>query len=436
MSLITYFIEGYRSSNKKATVQYPKVIASRNLKKKRSIPKGNLSIRGDGEINSSPTPDFSAQEIEETFKKELGITLSCIGYLVGGATETHALHIPHNSFKSVVNPNVIDELVLKMGLDNEPTITHRKSNWKTNKNVIEITFTRKKKQIQHLGDYLNSFDFWDTEGSLVTPIGKSSKPLFLDLAKMVHISVTGMTGSGKSEFLNNIIFAIHHRYSKEEVKFAFIDPKILEFPIYKESPLIMDWYYRGDDENGELENAFFDNMEKATDFLAYLVSLMDRRYRKLAASRVQNIQQYNKKASEKMPYIICVIDELASFLLRGDYQRIESSIMELTQKARTAGIILILATQTAANTVKTKSGEKSIGHIYANIPTKFHFKAGSKSEAQNVLKIPEAYYLSGQGDGIMSRDGKTTRFTSVYLDPSINDRDKIAYWQKEMSNEL
>jgi len=410
------FMKGFRGQASKACHVLPKAELS---KKKPKEKRGFLNIKGTGRgIDLKSTPDFSKDDIEAVFKK-LKLTVKAFEYSIGGITETHALYVPDHSYKELTKQEVIDEIVKKMGLKSPPTITHVKGNWKKMIDVVEITFVRREREPQHLGDYLNSEKYWKAKGDLIVPLGKANAALFVDLSTLPHLLITGTSGSGKSESLNGMILSIHHRYTSDDVQFAFIDPKLLELSIYENSPLIATY---GNQDNRK--NAFFTQVDESISYLESLVEVMERRYRKLLNAKVKNIKKYNEKNPEKkLPYLICVIDEFAKLVEVGDKDRLFSCVKRLTAEARASGIILILATQ-------TPRAEVLPGQILGNLLTRVIFKTGNKVESDQVLKVPEASFLQGKGDGIyVDAEGYKHRFTGVYLDDKVDELEKIINWR-------
>ena len=408
--MFSSFLKGFSGTTESVKV-FPKVETEES---REELTRGFLSIKGTGKgIDTPLKPNFTKKDIEDVFKK-LKLEVEAFEYSIGGITETHALYVPNHSYKELTKQEVIDEIVKKMGLKTTPTITHVKGNWKKNIDVVEITFVRRERESQHLGDYLNSKKYWDKKGDLVVPLGKANAPLFVDLSMLPHLLITGTSGSGKSECLNGMILSIHHRYTARDVNFAFIDPKLLELSIYENSPLIAK--YRD-------SNAFFTKVDDSISYLESLVEIMERRYRKLHKAKVKNIKKYNEKNKDnKLPYLICVIDEFAKLVNVGDEERLFSTVERLTAEARASGIILIVATQTPRAKVLP-------GQILGNLLTRIIFKTGNKTESDQVLKVPEASFLQGKGDGIyIDNEGQKHRFTGVYLDDKVDDLEKIINW--------
>jgi DNA segregation ATPase FtsK/SpoIIIE-like protein len=409
-------MKGFRGQASTEVHVFPKVTIEKTKKPKAE--RGFFSIKGTGNgIDTKSLPDFQKADIESVFKK-LKLEVTAFQHSIGGITETHALYVPNHSYAELTKQQVIDEIVKKMGLRSPPTITHVKGNWKKVIDVVEITFVRRKREPQHLGDYLNADRYWKTKGDLIVPLGKANQALFIDLSTLPHLLITGTSGSGKSESLNGMILSIHHRYTASDVQFAFIDPKLLELSTYENSPLVATY-----GKQDHRKNAFFTKVDESISYLESLVEVMERRYRVLLSAKVKNIKQYHeKKPNDKMPYLICVIDEFAKLVEVGDKDRLFSAVKRLTAEARASGIILILATQ-------TPRAEVLPGQILGNLLTRVIFKTGNKTESDQVLKVPEASFLQGKGDGIyVDSEGQKHRFTGVYLDDEVDELEKIINW--------
>jgi len=404
-------------------ITYPKVEIKKRAKYQ--VPKGNLNIKGTGiNIDAFVKSDFSKELIESKFD-ELGFTVTDVDFEVGGKTETHALYVPEHHIDVFLSDKVKHRIMGKFGLKEKPEITLLKGDWvdpqgnPLREDIIEITFKRITEQPVHLGDYLNSKSYWKTKGELVFPLGRGNGPLFADLANFPHGLWTGTSGAGKSESLNGMILSIHHRYTRSDVQFAFIDPKLLEMAVYENSPLIA--YYANQDKPLK---AFFTDVNDSINYLSSLVLEMERRYRKLLDARVKDIKKYNQKhPKDKMPYLVCIIDEFAKLVEVGDNDQLFSAVKRLTAEARASGIILVIATQTPRADVLP-------GQILGNLLTRVIFKTGNKTESDQVLKVPEASHLTGMGDGYyIDKRGEKHRFTGVFLDETVDVLEQIITWE-------
>lgn len=261
------------------------------------------------------------------------------------------------------------------------------------KNVIGIEIPNENKQIVRLSEILKSSQFDSYPSKLTIGLGKdiSGEPMMADLAKMPHLLVAGTTGSGKSVAINSMILSLIYKSSPEHVRMIMIDPKMLELGIYDGIPHLL--------------TPVVTDMNLAANALMWCVKEMERRYKLLAKYSVRNIDGFNLKITkdttideEYLPQIVIVVDEFADlFFVVG--KKIEELIARLAQKARAAGIHLILATQRPSVDVIT-------GLIKANIPSRIAFQVSSKTDARVILDQVGAENLLGNGDMLYLESGK------------------------------
>ena len=230
-----------------------------------------------------------------------------------------------------------------------------------------------------------------TDGRIKLPLalGKtiSGKPYVADLAKMPHLLVAGATGSGKSVCINAIITSLMYRLHPDELKFIFIDPKMLELSVYAGIPY--------------LGRPVVTNSKRAEKVLSDAVIEMEKRYKKLAGQSVRNIEEYNmrqKKLEDKIPYIVIIVDELADMMMATSSSRIEMLITRLAQMARAVGIHLILATQRPSVDVIT-------GLIKANFSARLAFQVATKVDSRTIIDTNGAEKLLGNGDMLFIQPG-------------------------------
>lgn len=197
-----------------------------------------------------------------------------------------------------------------------------------------------------------------------------------DLAKMPHLLVAGSTGSGKSVCINTIIAGLLYKARPDEVKLILVDPKVVELSNYNGIPHLL--------------TPVVTEPKKAASALHWAVAEMERRYKMFADSHVREITSYNEKAQEKMPYIVIIIDELSDLMMVAKVD-VEEAILRLAQKARAAGIHLILATQRPSVDVIT-------GIVKANIPSRIAFAVSSQTDSRTILDMGGAEKLLGKGD--------------------------------------
>ncbi len=257
------------------------------------------------------------------------------------------------------------------------------------KAAVGIEIPNDQKAMVSIRDMLESDVFQRAESKLTMALGKdiSGSTVVADLSDMPHMLVAGSTGSGKSVFINTVINSILYKAKPDEVKFLLIDPKMVEFSIYKNishliAPVVTD-------------------SKKAATALRWVVQEMENRYELFAGSGARDLDSYNQKiageGSDPLPYIVVIIDELADLMMVAA-KEVEDAICRLAQKARAAGIHLILATQRPSVDVIT-------GLIKANIPTRVSFSLSSQADSRTILDTGGAEKLLGKGDMLFAPVG-------------------------------
>ncbi len=259
------------------------------------------------------------------------------------------------------------------------------------KEVVGIEIPNEKREHVYFKDIIKSEQFKNSKSLLTLALGKTidGTPYISDLAKMPHLLVAGSTGSGKSVCINTIMMSILFRATYEEVKFILVDPKILELSIYNGIPHLL--------------LPVITDPEKAAISLKWAIGEMDRRYELLAEAEVRDINEYNAKIKdkkEKLPFIVIIIDELADLMMIAP-KDIETSIARLTQKARAAGIHVILATQRPSVDIIT-------GVIKNNLPSRIAFKVTSRADSRTILDSMGAESLLGLGDMLFIPPGASS----------------------------
>jgi len=303
------------------------------------------------------------------------------------------------------------------------------------KPVIGLEIPNNNREMIGLKEILSSEVFIKAKSTLSMGLGKdiNGLPIVVDLAKMPHLLVAGATGMGKSVGLNAIILSILYKASPEQVRFIMIDPKIVELASYADIPHLL--------------TPVVTNMNEAASALWWCVNEMERRYSLLAKFSVRNIESFNEKQRrakesgkplldpsfnpdnakegeqhpelEALPLIVIVIDEYADMLGalaqedRAKSKRVEGLIVRIAQKARAAGIHLIVATQRPSVDVIT-------GLIKSNIPTRMSFKVSSKTDSRTILDQSGAEQLLGMGDMLYMAPGMThlTRVHGAFVEDS------------------
>ncbi|MFH1602612.1 MAG: DNA translocase FtsK 4TM domain-containing protein [Pseudomonadota bacterium] len=276
------------------------------------------------------------------------------------------------------------------------------------KSCMGLEIPNPKRQIVRLSEILGSEVYHEMGSPLSLTLGKdiAGKPLVADLAKMPHLMVAGTTGSGKSVALNAMILSLLYKAEPSQIRMILIDPKMLELSVYQDIPHLL--------------APVVTDMKQAASALNWCVAEMERRYKLMSWLGVRQLSGYNAKVAdadkagrqiqdpttletgepqflEKLPYIVVVIDELADLMMVVG-KKVEELIARLAQKARAAGIHLILATQRPSVDVIT-------GLIKANIPTRIAFQVSSKVDSRTILDQMGAEALLGQGDMLYLRPG-------------------------------
>jgi len=262
------------------------------------------------------------------------------------------------------------------------------------KSVVGIELPNEEREMVYMKEILASSEFSDKKNSLPLALGVdiSGHPVVADLARMPHLLIAGTTGSGKSVGVNGMICSMLMTHSPKDLRLIMVDPKMLELSMYNDIPHL-------------LVPVVIDP-NKAAKALAWAVYEMERRYRLMSGAKVRNLEGYNKAASkdpevERLPYIVIVIDELADLMMVAG-KEVEQSICRLAQKARAAGLHLILATQRPSVDVIT-------GLIKANLPTRISFQVSSRIDSRTILDSMGAEQLLGHGDSLLLSGGRDLR---------------------------
>ncbi len=277
------------------------------------------------------------------------------------------------------------------------------------KSVVGIELPNDRRQLVALKEILLNNEFKSLKYRLPLALGKtiSGDPMIADLARMPHLLVAGATGSGKSVFINSIICSFLFRYTPDQLRFLFIDPKMLELSLYENIPHLL--------------LPVVTDPKKAALALKWAVEEMDRRYLLMTKFGVRNIDSYNKKLEDtpeedlealdpidlpvKLPYVIIIIDELADLMMVAS-KDVELSVARLAQMARASGIHLLLATQRPSVDVLT-------GLIKANFPARISFQVSSKIDSRTILDCSGAEKLLGSGDMLFLPPG-TARVMRIH----------------------
>ena len=240
-----------------------------------------------------------------------------------------------------------------------------------------------------LRDLLSDEAFQTYQGALPVVLGRDSvgRPVYGDLATMPHVIVAGATGSGKSVGLNTMLMSLLFRRTPAEVRFLMIDPKVVELAPFEGIPHML--------------RPVVTDMEQAAQALAWAASEMDRRFQLFAAAGAKSLASYNARATEKLPSIVIVIEEYADLVMQQG-KSVGDLVTRLAQKARAAGMHLILATQRPSADVIT-------GLIKANFPTRIAYRVSQGTDSRIILDEQGAENLLGRGDALVKLNGETQR---------------------------
>ena len=257
------------------------------------------------------------------------------------------------------------------------------------KSAIGIEIPNEQTDLVVIRDIIGSSKFRKSAGMSIA-LGKDlqGNPTFANLGKMPHLLVAGTTGSGKSVCINALIISLLYRFTPAELQLLMIDPKQVELSIYEGIPHLITLGRTGD---GIKEtSAIICDPKRAAMALHQIVELMEHRYGLFAAQRVRNLEEYNATGEEPLPWVVVIIDELADLMMVAS-KSVETSICRIAQKARAAGIHLVLATQRPSADVIT-------GLIKVNVPSRIAFAVSSQVDSRVILDTGGAEQLLGKGD--------------------------------------
>ncbi len=418
-----------------ATRKAPKIAptikqkASKRLERERQVPLfanlgksvlPELSLLDEPEEHIERLSDEALEHISHTLEIKLadfGISVEVVSVHPGPVITRFEIQ-PAAGIKVSQISNLAKDLARSLS-----TISVRVVEVIPGKTTIGIEIPNENREIVRLSETFKAPVFADAKSPLTLALGKdiSGEPVVADLAKMPHLLVAGTTGSGKSVALNAMILSLLYNATPEEVRLIMIDPKMLELSIYDDIPHLL--------------TPVVTDMKDASSALRWCVAEMEQRYKLMAALKVRNIAGFNNKVkaaeatkvplkdplhpkdSEEeaedlhtLPYIVVVVDELADMMMVVGKQ-VEQLIARLAQKARAAGIHLILATQRPSVDVLT-------GLIKSNIPTRVAFQVSSKVDSRTILDQMGAEQLLGHGDMLYMPPGTAipTRVHGAFVD--------------------
>ncbi|MCB1935840.1 MAG: DNA translocase FtsK 4TM domain-containing protein [Nitrosomonas sp.] len=348
----------------------------------------------DIEILSKDTLEATSRLIENKLK-EFGVSVKVVAAYPGPVITRYEIE-PAVGVKGNQIINLVKDLARALsvaGIRVVETIP--------GKTTMGLEIPNPKRQVVRLLEILSSQSYADTASPLTIALGKdiSGRPVVSDLAKMPHALVAGTTGSGKSVAINAIILSLIYKSTPDQIRLILVDPKMLELSVYEGIPHLL--------------TPVVTDMSEAASALRWSVGEMERRYKLMSSLGVRNLNGYNQKIREaakneeplynpltstedtpelleELPLIVVVIDELADLMMVAG-KKVEQLIARLAQKARAAGVHLLLATQRPSVDVIT-------GLIKANIPTRIAFQVSSKIDSRTILDQMGAETLLGQGD--------------------------------------
>ena len=270
------------------------------------------------------------------------------------------------------------------------------------KQAVGIEIPNKENEIVHLRDIIDCPKFTEHKSKLAFALGKdvAGEEVVTDISKMPHVLIAGATGSGKSVCINTLIASIIYKAKPSEVKLVMVDPKVVELSVYNGIPHLL--------------IPVVTDPKKAAGALSWAVQEMENRYSLFANKNVRDIKGYNEEldkegSKEKLPQIVIIIDELADLMMVSS-KDVEDSICRLAQKARAAGMHLVIATQRPSVDVIT-------GIIKANIPSRISFAVSSQVDSRTILDMAGAEKLLGKGDMLFYPAGATkpTRVQGAFI---------------------
>ena len=369
-----------------------------------------------------PLDDFDCRDVEPTSNQEeveetkANIISTLEDFKVTGASIASVTFGPTVTRYNVTIPRNISPKKV-VALDQSIAISLHSSGVNVYPNyedgVVSIEVPNKDRQFVQLGCMLSGDTFVNAKSSsLMFTMGKdvANRKVYGDISKMIHLLVAGSSGSGKSVFLGSLIVSMIYKYSPEELRLILIDPKKTEFVLYNDLPHLM-------------VNEIITDVNKTIQSLNWAIGEMNRRYglfeqMSRAGTYVVSLDQYNAQLekSKRLPKIVIIIDELADLMLAAK-KEIEDRIQNLTQKARAAGIHLIVATQRPSTDVIT-------GVIKSNLPTRVAFYVATDVDSRVILDQTGAQKLLGKGDLLYTMPGLASpvRVQSAFISPEDSQK--------------